>query len=318
MIRLNRYWENPGILQVNREPARAYYIPYADTASAKSGKRGRSPYYQTLNGSWKFQYHASVKTVEEGFYAKQADVSGWDDLIVPSCWQTNGYDQLHYTNLNYPIPCDPPYVPDDNPAGLYVREFNLNDGWDGKDKYLVFEGVNACFYLWVNGEFAGYSQGDRVPAEFHISSRLQQGRNRIAVLVLKWCDGTYLEDQDLWRYSGIFRDVYLLARDKAHIRDVFNRQELAPDFGKAVLRTEIETSGRLEVRAELRNAQGESVGSGDAVIDGKGAVELEVANPEMWNAERPYLYELYISAGKKCCGLQPGSGALKSRTASSS
>ncbi|SDD76100.1 beta-galactosidase [Paenibacillus sp. UNCCL117] len=297
MIRVTPYWENLQVLHENREAPRASYIPYADAASAAAGKRGRSPYFQTLNGSWKFQYHSSVKDAADGFYAEEADVSGWDDLIVPSCWQTNGYDQLHYTNVNYPIPCDPPFVPDHNPAGLYVREFQLPPGWDGKEQYLVFEGVNSCFYLWVNGTYVGYSQGSRIPAEFKVTGQLRTGLNRVAVMVLKWCDGTYLEDQDLWRYSGIYRDVYLLARDRAHIRDVFNRQELAPDFSGAVLRSEIETIGRLEVKAELLDRDGRIVASGQAAIDGQGQIELNVTKPELWNAENPYLYQLVLQAG---------------------
>ncbi|MBB6669481.1 glycoside hydrolase family 2 TIM barrel-domain containing protein [Cohnella nanjingensis] len=297
MIRIERYWEDLNVLQVNREAARASYIPYADAGSARAGKRGRSPYYQSLNGSWKFQYRRSVREVEENFYEETADVSAWDDLIVPSCWQVNGYDQLHYTNLNYPIPCDPPYVPDDNPAGLYVREFNVTERWMARDRYIVFEGVNACFYLWVNGTFAGYSQGSRMPAEFNLSALLREGKNKIAVMVLKWCDGTYLEDQDAWRYSGIFRDVYLLARDAVHVRDVFNKQSIGGGFKKAVLQTEVETTGRLEVRAELRDAQGNVVAEDQAVAEGKATLRFEVNDPALWNAENPYLYRLYVYGG---------------------
>jgi beta-galactosidase len=297
MIRLERHWENPGLLQVNREPARAYYIPYADAATAKTGKRGRSPYYLTLNGMWKFRYHASVLRVQDGFQDEHADVGDWDDLLVPSCWQTSGYDQLHYTNLKYPIPCDPPYVPDDNPAGAYVREFNLPDDWAGKRQYVVFEGVNSCFYLWVNGAYVGFSKGSRVPAEFDITTYVRCGANRLAVLVLKWCDGTYLEDQDLWRYSGIFRDVYLLAREPAHIRDVFNRQTLSDDYKRATLDIELDTTGRLDVAAELRDPQGRTVATGSAAVDGRGTITLAVDEPLLWNAEQPHVYDLYLSAG---------------------
>lgn len=296
---VQKYWENPGILQVNREAARSYYIPYGDIGGASSNKRGRSPFYRTLNGSWKFRYCRSVKEVQDGFYTDEADVSGWDELIVPSCWQTSGYDQLHYTNVNYPFPCDPPYVPNDNPAGLYVREFQVPAQWDGKRIYTVFEGVNSCCYVWVNGQFVGYSQGSRVPAEFDVTPYIREGRNRMAVMVLKWCDGSYLEDQDVWRFSGIFRDVYLLARDRVHVRDVFNRQELAADFGEALLRCELETTGRLEVQAELKDADGRTAASGQAEIDGKGAIELRVERPVLWNAEQPYLYQLYVQAGEE-------------------
>ncbi|OBZ09481.1 glycoside hydrolase family 2 TIM barrel-domain containing protein [Bacillus sp. FJAT-26390] len=299
MIKIDKFWENPEKLHVNREAPRAYYIPYADTAAAKERQRGRSPYYETLNGSWKFNYYPSVQQVKDAFYEEETDVSAWDDLIVPSCWQTNGYDQLQYTNFNYPIPCDPPFVPDDNPAGLYVRDFHLPDNWAGKEKYAVFEGVNSCFYLWVNGAFVGYSQGSRMPAEFLISPYLRPGQNRIAVMVLKWCDGTYLEDQDAWRFSGIFRDVYLLGRDETHIRDVFNKTVFADDFQQASLQTEIETSGTLEVKAELRDSTHQLIAATQAVIANQGTVTLDIQKPILWNAEAPYLYELYLYAGEE-------------------
>ncbi|BBI32941.1 glycoside hydrolase family 2 TIM barrel-domain containing protein [Cohnella abietis] len=299
MIRLDRYWENLNVLQVNREAPRAAYIPFVDENSAKSGKRGRSPVYQTLNGAWKFKYHKSVLNVVDPFYEETADVSTWDDLIVPSCWQVNGYDQLQYTNIDYPFPNDPPFVPNDNPAGLYVREFNISNQWDEKEKYIVFEGVNACFYLWINGQFAGYSQGSRMPSEFNVSSLLKPGKNKIAVMVLKWCDGSYLEDQDSWRFSGIFRDVYMLARDCVHVRDVFNKQKFEDGFRKVVLTTEIETNGHLNVSADLMDVEGKVVASVNALIDSKGTLRFEVDDPKLWSAETPYLYELYVRGGSE-------------------
>ncbi|OXM15465.1 glycoside hydrolase family 2 TIM barrel-domain containing protein [Paenibacillus herberti] len=298
-MNVNKYWEDTQTLHVNRETPRTYYIPYNSIEAAQSGKRSTSEAYQTLNGSWKFRYHTSVEEVNYNFYENNADTSGWDDLIVPSCWQTNGYDQMQYTNLNYPIPCDPPFVPDDNPAGLYTREFQVSGQWESKRKYIVFEGVNACFYVWVNGQFVGYSQGSRVPAEFEISSHIQNGTNRIAVMVLKWCDGTYLEDQDVWRYSGIFRDVYLLAREQSHIRDVFNKQFFTEDFGQATLRVELETSAHLDVTVELLDGDGRGISSAVAAVDHKGEIELQVEKPELWNAERPYLYRLIVKAGEE-------------------
>lgn len=280
MISVSKYWEDPSILQINREQARAHYIPYADRSGATSGKRARSPYYGTLNGSWKFRYYDSVQEVPDGFYEENADRSGWDELLVPSCWQVNGYDQLHYTNVNYPIPCDPPYVPDRNPAGLYEREFELSAAWADKEKYVVFEGVNSCFYVWVNGSFVGYSQGSRVPAEFKLTG-LRGGKNRIAVMVLKWCDGTYIEDQDAWRYSGIFRDVYLLARDKTHVRDVFLKQELSEDFGSAELSVDVEAVGAVQLSVFLTDAQGTMVASADSAVSGAATIKLTISDPEL-------------------------------------
>ncbi|WNR46087.1 glycoside hydrolase family 2 TIM barrel-domain containing protein [Paenibacillus roseipurpureus] len=306
MIPVRKLWENPNILQENRQPARASFIPYADLSSAQRGRRGSSPYYQTLNGMWKFQYKESVYEVNEAFYQPDVDVSTWDNLLVPSCWQVNGYDQQHYTNVNYPIPCDPPFVPDVNPAGLYVRDFNISERWSDKQKYVVFEGVNACFYVWVNGGYVGYSQGSRVPAEFDITSFIQPGRNRIAVMVLKWCDGTYLEDQDAWRYSGIFRDVYVLARSKAHLRDVHIKQQLAHDSKSAELHIAMEATGLLEVKAELRDAHNLMVDIGTGTVSDKGILHLRIENPLLWNAEQPNLYVLYLYAGEEILYFQVG------------
>jgi len=306
MTSLTKYWENLDVLQINRQPARAHYIPYPDTVGAKQGKRGHSAFYQTLNGSWKFQYYRSVHEVNGAFYATDVDVNGMDDLIVPSCWQTNGYDQMHYTNVNYPIPCDPPFVPDQNPAGVYVRDFQLPTQWEQKETYVVFEGVNSCFYLWVNGAFVGYSQGSRIPAEFDLTEYVRPGQNRMTLLVLKWCDGTYLEDQDAWRYSGIYRDVYLLSREKTHIRDVFVNTDLSSDFSHATLRIEMETTGDAAVRAQLQDASGALVASGESNMNGQGTLALEVAHPTLWNAEQPYLYELYLQDGTETILIRVG------------
>lgn len=299
----NRYWEDLGVLQLNREAPRASYIPYGDEAAARSGKRGRSPYFRTLNGSWKFRYHRSVQEWKDPFFEEGYDVEHWDSLLVPSCWQVNGYDQLHYTNVNYPIPCDPPFVPDDNPCGSYVRDFEIGADWDGKLTYAVFEGVNSCFYLWVNGQFAGYSQGSRMPAEFNLTPYIRRGTNRMAVLVLKWCDGTYLEDQDVWRFSGIFRDVYLLARDRRHVRDVFLRQQLSDDYRQAKLVCEVETTGALEaLEAVLLDAAGMPIGRCNGVSEnaqGGAQLAIELAEPRLWNAEQPYLYNLILKSGSE-------------------
>lgn len=293
-------------MQENREEARASYIPYGDTESARSGKRARSPWYQTLNGSWKFNYRPRAKDVDTDWTGERYDTSGWDDLLVPSCWQVQGYDQLQYTNVNYPFPYDPPYVPDDNPAGLYVREFRIGPEWSGKDTYIMFEGVNACFYLWINGAYVGYSQGSRVPAEFNIAPHVRQGSNKIAVMVLKWCDGSYLEDQDQWRYTGIFRDVYLLARDQAHVRDVFCRTELAEDLKSARIQVEVDTTGAASVDVQLTDPSGRELLNQRGDVDGKHAFDLPVDSPMLWNAEHPHLYEVIVSSGEEVLRFKVG------------
>lgn len=307
MINIPKIWEDLEVMHLNREAARAAYMPYADAEAAASGKRGRSPFYRTLNGSWAFRYFPSVYDVKEPFYETDADVGSWDRLLVPSCWQTNGYDQLQYTNVNYPIPCDPPFVPEDNPAGAYVREFHIPEAWEGKETHIVFEGVNSCFYLWANGQFVGYSQGSRVPAEFNLSPFVKPGANKLAVLVLKWCDGTYIEDQDCWRYTGIFRDVYMLARDEKRIRDIELKQDLNDDFTEAALQVAIETAGgNVDVKLELMDAEGQIVSTGEDSVDGSGTIGLELANPVLWNAEKPYLYKLIVQAGQEVLSFRIG------------
>lgn len=306
MIISKDIFQNPNILHINREEPRAYYIPYADVQSSLKAKRGMSPFYLTLNGGWKFKYYESVQLVEQGFEKPDYCTKDWDNLVVPSCWQVSGYDKCHYTNVNYPIPCDPPYVPDINPAGAYVKEFDVPDFWQERETFIVFEGVNSCLNLWVNGNFAGFSKGSRMPAEFNISSYLKKGKNRIAVLVLKWCDGTYLEDQDLWRFTGIFRDVYLISRDKEHIRDIFVRQNIDNSFKKAVLDCEIKTKGICDVKVELYSSNLEKVASAEKRAPGKESIVLEIDNPVLWNAERPYLYKLIVSSGKEVMSFNIG------------
>ncbi|WP_322924210.1 glycoside hydrolase family 2 TIM barrel-domain containing protein [Paenibacillus campi] len=255
------YHQQLDVLHIQRERARAYYVPYADRQAARIGKRSLSPFYRSLNGAWQFRYYDSVRQVEPEFW-QAAATEKWDQLTVPSCWQRNGYDQQHYTNLSYPFPCDPPHIPTRNPAGAYVREFAVPDNWQARETYIVFEGVLSCAYVWVNGIFVGYSQGSRVPAEFRLTPYLKPGTNKMAVLVLKWCDGSYLEDQDMWRYNGIFRDVYLLSRSTNHVRDVFVRQTLTYDeqgeYSAAALRIELEqqTIEAVSVADEHANATG--------------------------------------------------------------
>ena len=307
MIQIEQYWQDEKILQVSREEARAYYIPFK--GSGHTGvegfdgdftlaglKRKRSPFYQTLNGNWKFSYHPKYTLVDEDFMQCGFDDSCWDDLLVPSTWQTKGYDGCHYTNKRYPIPCDVPFVPDQNPVGAYNRVFNVSEDWCEKEIYVVFEGVNSCFYLWVNGEFAGYSQGSRIPSEFCISKYLKTGKNKISVLVFKWCDGSYLEDQDVYRFSGIFRDVYLLARDKKHIRDVFIRQHFE-SLNKVTLELECTSSDAVSVRCVILDQDNNLIGEKTGVITKKDSVSFEINDPVLWNCECPYLYTVLVYAG---------------------
>ena len=303
MIQIRNY-EAPGVPHENREAARAYYVPFKSGELPKdltlaNLRREASPFYMTLNGGWKFSYHESLADVPPDFYAAAYDASGFDTLTVPSCWQTEGYDRCHYTNVAYPIPYDPPYVPTDSPAGAYIRDFYIDEAWAQKDIYIVFEGVNSCVYLWANGAYVGMSKGSRVPAEFNLSGHVEPGNNRISLLVLKHCDGTYLEDQDCWRFSGVFRDLYLLARERRHIRDVFIRQ-IFPDSDNAAnvrLRVEIDGAPGLSPNVRVLSQCGRNEkGRASATLDesGKAAAEITLSGAETWSAETPYLYKIIV------------------------
>ncbi len=308
MFKWEKYWENPKILHVNCENPRAYFIPYESADKAEDGIRGRSRFFRTLNGSWKFRYYESVHNVEDGFHSADYDISCWDELIVPSNWQMHGYDKPNYSNVRYPFPYDPPFVPVENPAGIYSRDFFVISKNPAKKYYLNFEGVNSCFYLWINGDFVGYSQVSHMTSEFDVTEFIRQGRNRITVMVLKWCDGSYLEDQDFWRLSGIFRDVYLLEREKNHVRDVFIRTELADDFAFGRLYCEIEMSAASleKVRATLKDIDGKVLSETSATVTSKGTLCFEVEKPDLWSAETPNLYTLIIFHGEEIIPFRVG------------
>jgi len=301
-------YQNPQVTHVNREPSRAYYIPYdVSTPPLTLGdaniSRANSTRFQTANGQWRFAYYEGLHEIPDNFFLKDYDISIRDSIIVPSCWQTEGYDLCNYTNVNYQIPSDPPFVPVENPCGIYSRDLHISEDFAGKSLFLNFEGVNSCFYLWVNGEYVGMSKGSRIPAEFDITKVAKPGDNRITVLVLKFSDGTYLEDQDCYRFSGIFRDVYVLARDKKHVRDVFVRQEFPnKDYATAVVKAEISGAPGLEVTVQLISKSGCNGNGGITVTldaNGNGVAEFTLQNPKLWNAEQPYLYNIVVQSGSE-------------------
>jgi beta-galactosidase/beta-glucuronidase len=300
-------WENPALLHRNREPARAASIPFADRETALTGERGASPYFQLLNGTWSFHYACNPQQVPDNFFADDYDASGWDALPVPANWQMHGYGVPNYTNVAYPYPVDPPHVPQENPVGLYRRAFTLPPGWNGKQVFLVFEGVNAAFYLWINGRQVGYSQGTHIPSEFHITPYLRPGENLLAAQVFQWCDGSYLEDQDFWRLSGIFRDVYLIAVPAVYIRDARIRTRFDDSFTDAVLDLAVaarnlgETTAPARIEAELYDADGKCVAqqgleaSLEAGEEQTLSAEIPVSTPKKWSAEEPNLYTLLLT-----------------------
>ena len=279
---LEKYYENPEVLHVGCEETRSWYVPL-DAQEKETGRLLSSV-------DWRFSYFPCIEDVPE-FYRKDFDEESFGRLEVPSCWQMAGYDQKHYTNTRYPFPCDPPYVPDNNPCGAYIKDFDLDKNEAKKEQFLYFEGVDSCFYVWVNGKFVGYSQVSHSPSEFDITGKTKAGRNRLAVLVLKWCDGSYLEDQDKFRMSGIFRDVYLYLRPKAHVRDFTVTTPVDFEKNTAQVQAKLETAGEPETVCRLYD--GETL-LGEQTPDAEGKVSFEVAQPVLWNAEEPYLYLLKI------------------------
>lgn len=299
--RQNKLWQDPSVLHENRKDPRAFYIPYQTREQALTGEKTESPYYRLLNGIWRFAYYAAYYQAPEQFYLADWDVSGWDCLDVPLNWQMKGYDVPQYTNIRYPIPVNPPFVPQENPVGLYVREFTLPQSWAGKEVDLCLDGVNACFFLWLNGQYTGMSKGSRSPAEFDITAFVKPGRNRLSMAVLKWCDGTYFEDQDAYRLSGIFRDVYLLAREKNHIRDIFVKPRLTKDFSACQVETELTFQGLpFMARGEILAPDGQVVWQGDM------GQEALLTNPLLWSAETPYLYTLLLYAPEEVIAIPFG------------
>ena len=259
------YHQSPKYLHIGCEKPRAYFIPYQSEAAANTTNRASSDYFYSLCGEWSFRYYDALHKVPD-FTAPEWDFGKGDRLPVPMSWQYalgRGYDTPHYTNVNYPIPVDPPYVPVDNPCGLYERTFEVNgDVLASKKLYMVFEGVDSCFYLYINGKFAAYSQVSHMTTEVAVNDFLVAGKNRVQILVLKWCDGTYLEDQDKIRSSGIIREVYLLSRDAVHIEDIYARSELKDDFSRAMITTELTLTGKADVSCRLDSPTGEEIARG--------------------------------------------------------
>ena len=286
-----RFYEDLNVMHDKTMPARTYYIPASVRMNDLVEHRERSDRFQLLNGEWKFQYYNSIYDVTESFYEKGYDVSGFDQVTVPSVWQMDGYDTHQYTNIRYPFPFDPPYVPQDIPCGAYVHNFEYHREEKASKAFLNFEGVDSCFYVWVNGAYAGYSQVSHATSEFDVTDVLNEGENTLAVLVLKWCDGSYLEDQDKFRMSGIFRDVYLLKRPEKTIRDYHITTDVEKD--RVTVKLDMYFSEPVETKVTIEDKYGAVVARGEAAEDG--VLELTVLNPVLWNAENPYLYQIILT-----------------------
>lgn len=291
---IERYFENPHCLHVNTMPNRSYYIPCRDREEALGADpRKNSSRMQTLNGVWDFAYFPSVHDLKTEFWnpAERTKIH-FDTIPVPSAWQMHGYDTHQYTNVRYPFPYDPPYVPHNNPCAVYHRTFSVDPN-EGTCHFLNFEGVDSCFYVWINGKFTGYSQVAHCTSEFDITEFVREGQNEITVLVLKWCDGSYLEDQDKFRMSGIFRDVYILTRPAEHLTDFTVTTTLSDSCSKAVIHASLEFfEKKVPVEYTLLDAAKKTICSGTS--ENGAPVEIHLDHPVLWNAEQPALYTLLL------------------------
>jgi beta-galactosidase len=309
-----RDWENPFVVGRNKGPGHVPLGAYPDAELALTCDRTASPYVKLLNGRWKFHLAPRPAQVPEGFYGEDYDVSGWDEIAVPGNWQLLGFDDKPiYTNVHYPFEPNPPYVPEENPTGCYRTTFTVDPGWQGRDVYLLFESVDSAFYLWVNGQEVGYSQGSRLPAEFDVTPYVRAGENMLAVQVLRYSDGTYLEDQDMWLMSGIQRDVILYSKPKVCLWDYTVRTAFDPQYEDATLNVEayitrVPDMASYRVEAMLYDADGNPIFAqpisapvGDETSywaktkTACAMIEQRVAQPIPWTAETPYLYRLVLT-----------------------
>lgn len=292
------YHKNINVLEMNPLPSRAYYIPYHSEEAAYENDRRKSEYFYDMCGEWDFRFFPSCLDIDD-FTAKSFTTEGFDKIDVPRCWQTyteRDYDKPQYTNFNYPFPLDPPHVPDDIPCGLYVRDYEFTkEQIADKDILINFEGVDSCFYLWINDDIAIYSQAAHTTTEMRINDYLLPGKNVFKLLCLKWGAGSYLEDQDKWRMSGIFRDVYMLIRDKAHINDYSVKTELNKSFTRAKISVSLDVWGNGEVEYFLKDKEGNILSKGKAAD----SIEIDVKSPMLWSSEDPYLYALILKCGNE-------------------
>ncbi len=302
-------WENPQIFGINVERPHATLMLYPDAARALQGKHEASPYYQSLNGNWKFNWVPKPEQRPIDFYKAGYDVSHWKEIPVPSNWQLQGYDFPHYTNIIYPFEKNPPYIRHDhNPVGSYRRNFTLPETWKGRNVFVHFDGVDSAMYLWVNGQKVGYNEDSRTPAEFDITKYLRPGANSIAAEVYRFSDGSYLEDQDYFRLSGIYRDVYLFSTGELHIRDFEVNTLLDGEYRDAQLkvtlklRNEAARANTAQIEAALLDAAGKNVATlaakkADVAPGAESVVALDqkIANPLKWSAEQPNLYKLVLT-----------------------
>ncbi len=290
-----RDYENLDLMHRNRLPARALFVPYATVPAARAMRPLASPYYRLLNGSWDFHYIPQGPAHVPAAFPENCGAICWDKIPVPSNWQLHGYGIPHYTNVQYPIPYDPPYVPDENPVGLYRRDFTVPQSFDGRKTLIRFDGVDSVYYAYVNGQFAGFSKVPHMPAEFDITKLLMSGENELCVKVLQWSDGTYLEDQDKWRLSGIFRDVGLISVCENRLIDAQVDALLdTADYETGLLSIKVQTEGNPGLHLRVTLFDGETaLWTGESPA-GEASLFAQIKSPLRWTAETPNLYDVVL------------------------
>ncbi|WP_111307886.1 glycoside hydrolase family 2 TIM barrel-domain containing protein [Confluentibacter sediminis] len=302
-------WENPKMFQQNREKARASFYTYSTLEKAKLDKPENEAYIKCLNGKWKFNFTDHSDQGIPNFQNLGFDDSKWDEIPVPGNWELYGYGYPNYTNMDYPFDKNPPFIKaSQNSVGSYITYFTVDKTWLNREVYIQLGSVKSGYYLWINGKKVGYNQDSKLPAEFNITAYLKEGENKLAVKVFKFTDGSYLEDQDFWRLSGIQRDVYLFARPKIHIRDFFAKALLDTNYknGEFTLETEIKNTSNkkasnLKLQYQIFDADGKEVLSSQSAFNSKASnINMisftgNIPNVNKWSAENPYLYTLLIN-----------------------
>ncbi len=304
-------WENPAMIGRDKEPAHCTYIPYVDTETALKNTPSQSPYYLSLNGTWKFNWVRNPSERPVNFYKDDYNASQWNDIAVPGNWELQGFGIPVYTNTDYLFPANPPHIPHDfNPVGSYRRDFTIPEGWDNSQVFLHFGGVKSAMYVWVNGKEVGYSQGSKTPAEFNITKYLRKGKNSLAVEVYRFSDGSYLEDQDYWKISGIERDVFLFSAPNVCIRDFSVLADLSENYKDGRLKVKVKVknhlaaeTGKYYLQMDLFNASDEPVFNSPPFKEvnlGESEeqeilFEQSIENPLKWTAETPHLYSLVFA-----------------------
>lgn len=304
------HWENPGIFELNKEEARASFTPFESVEKALEGKVSESTYIKSLNGSWKFNYVPKASERPLDFYKTTYDVSRWENIPVPANWELHGYGFAQYNNIKYPFEKNPPYIKDDySPVGSYVTFFDLPDSWNDREIFIYLGAVKSGFDIWINDHKVGYSQDSKLPSEFNITKYVKPGSNKVSVQVFQFTDGSYLEDQDFWRLSGIQRDVYVLARPKTYIHDFFAKAGLDANYAVGTFKLQVEIANirkadaALEIESILLDAQGREVSKGIAPLNVKANTikiqrfETFLPNIKKWSAETPNLYTLLLVLG---------------------